>query len=109
MQAFTFGKVDVCTLCTNVDITGLVREPRSFDAYSVFPEPCFEGVTILVVPFRVCPSGAAELAIDVELDSFRGIVEEPKVGLRRVLCCRKRPEDQPYREQQPQSHDEPAP
>ena len=49
MQAFTFGKVDVRTVCTNVDITGLVREPRSFDAYSVFPD-------LLPTPALVLPA-----------------------------------------------------
>jgi len=85
MQALTFGQVDVRTVCANVDITGLLRESWSFDAYSVFTHRRFVGITKCLVLFGVCLNGAAELAIDVEVDRFPGIVEEPKVDLWRVL------------------------
>jgi hypothetical protein len=43
------------------------------------------GVAVRIVSFGVGPDRTAELAIDVEVGGFRGIVKEPNVSFRRVL------------------------
>jgi hypothetical protein len=63
----------------------LASQSCSFDAYRVSTDNCFEGVTVLLVLFGVGPNGAAELAIDVEVDAFRGIIEEPNMSLWAIL------------------------
>ncbi|MGA1985588.1 MAG: hypothetical protein ABSG72_04915 [Candidatus Sulfotelmatobacter sp.] len=85
MHAFTFGKDDVRTVSTNVDITGLAGKPWSLDVYSMFTDRRFEGFTVGLVLLGVCPNGAGEFAIDVEVDGLRGIVEEPNVSFWRAL------------------------
>jgi len=99
---FSFGKVGLSTGSTKVEVAGLDGEFCSFYAYLVFADICF-GVTVRIVPLGVCRNGAAELAIDVEADSFRGIVEEPKVRFRHVLRCREGDVNQPDRERRDHS------
>jgi hypothetical protein len=65
----------------------------------VFPDADFR-VTVGKVFFWVCLNRATELAIDVEVDGFRGVVEEPKMNLRRVLPFREGTVDQPDGEEE---------
>jgi hypothetical protein len=62
MHAFTFGKDDVRTVSTNVDITGLAGKPWSLDVYSMFTDRRFEGFTVGLVLLGVCPNGALLVA-----------------------------------------------
>jgi len=90
MEKFAFGQMCLTTelgnaSISNVELAGLAAEPCPFDAYSVFADLRFVGVTKYLVLFAVCLNGAAELTIDVEIDGSRGIVEESTVTFRRVL------------------------
>ena len=90
MEKFAFGQMCLSTelgqaSISDVELAGLAAESSPFDAYSVFADLRFVGVTKCLVLFAVCFNGAAELTIDVEIDGSRGIVEESKVSFRRVL------------------------
>jgi hypothetical protein len=94
----------VTTVPTNsVEFARLAGKFGSLYAYCVFAGGSF-GVTVCIVRFGVCRNGATELAIDVEVRCFRGIVKEPNESFRCALPCRRGPIDQPDGEQQAQSH-----
>src|SRR5579859_2863842 len=87
----------------NGELAGLVAQFYPFHAYVVFASRCF-GVTPRIALVRVLRDEAAELAIDVEVSVFRGIVEKTNVRFRCVLCRPRGIEDQPNNNQRRESH-----
>jgi hypothetical protein len=73
------------------NLAGLHREFWSSYAQLVLTGTDF-GVTVHKVFFGVCRDGARELAIDVEVGGFGGIVEEPNLSFRSILCRRENAE-----------------
>ena len=94
-----FGKASI----SNVELAGLVAEFYSFYAYAVFTNRCFS-VTPRVALFGVCRNEAAELAIDVEVNVFRGIVEEANDWLWGPPSYGEGTADQPDNQQQAPFH-----
>lgn len=83
-------------------VAGLAWKFGPFYAQPVFPDANFR-ITVRKIFFGVCLDRAAQLVIDVEVDGLRGVVEEAKMNLRRVLPTRKGTVDQPNGEEEPRS------
>src|ERR1700690_3871820 len=88
---------------SNVEFAGLAAKFSSAYADAVFTNGYF-GVTPRIAVLGVCRNEAAELAVNVEVDVLRGIVEESNVRLRDLLRCREGTVDQPHRKLQAPFH-----
>src|SRR5579871_772392 len=108
MEKFTFGQMGLSTglgktLISDVEFAGLAAQFFSLYAYAVFTNSC-SGFTPRIALLGVCRNEAAELAIDVEVSVFRGIVEEANVSFRGFLRSREGTGHQTDRQRQPPFH-----